>query len=738
MRNSCVSLSSMILFLSRHVYLIPPPPAPPELVLCRFSIKVDSAGLRYNLLVFLAGESGGGRFASKAPPSGTGGGVRIGSGSGGIARGIGGGGGSAGTSVRVTGRDQSQTLGELLLFVLQTFPKFFLGMAIDSADAQGAPTDVGIGGGGGMAPVDADVGGAGAAACSSDDWNAAGGGRGGGMGDRLAGVEMAGEVYPVEAAQAPPIYYGSPGESGRGGGGFNSQPLPMGAPLASAGPSSGAWSNANSSTSGADGRGGGLRDSNDSSAGSGVTSEETDGGRVKTAAADNVVLGSPPPRGGDGGGPTSSNASVSPGGGPAMMAARGGEDWPQLVGTPNRNRRRIGATGDDSPSNSASPASGAGAPRTPGTPVHTSPNVGEQETGCSPCSPAGAAATTGLRELEEQGGPSQRQHNVWGVVAHDGSGEGDSGVWGGQNGGAIARLSWDLDSPVSAGERRGGGANIEADEMTRRNGLRAVEQGPARALRFTDDNEEGGCDGDDGGGQEGNNKAVDGSWPSLSATPTQGTTLNEQASQPSTEQLSESAPEASWPMEQVGGTDANTTVAVTAAAAAAATGGPGPVPGPVVSDAPGMASSLPAVALKEATRSLCNLYACHGAPAAGGEAASAADLPERLQPLASAGSTLCQIWPPAAAILLRRLLGTWPSGGAKREVAYLRLIAGIACAAPPVEVMCPGSRVPLMLFRRLSQCINSPNTKVRSWEGMAEEGGGEGPGSEPTRIWFRL
>lgn len=121
----------------------------------------------------------------------------------------------------------------------------------------------------------------------------------------------------------------------------------------------------------------------------------------------------------------------------------------------------------------------------------------------------------------------------------------------------------------------------------------------------------------------------------------------------------------------------------------------------------------PAVALKEMTRSLCNLYACHGAPAAGGEAAATADSPERLQPLAAAGATLCQLWPPASALLLRRLLGTWPAGSSRREVAYLRLIAGVACAAPPLEVVCPGSRIPFMLFRRLAQCINCSNAKVR-------------------------
>ncbi|CAM9718470.1 unnamed protein product, partial [Ectocarpus sp. 8 AP-2014] len=68
--------------------------------------------------------------------------------------------------------------------------------------------------------------------------------------------------------------------------------------------------------------------------------------------------------------------------------------------------------------------------------------------------------------------------------------------------------------------------------------------------------------------------------------------------------------------------------------------------------------------------------------------------------------------PPSSALLLRRLLGTWPAGSARREVAYLRLIAGVACAAPPLGVVCPGSRLPLMLFRRLAKCINSSNTKV--------------------------
>lgn len=144
--------------------------------------------------------------------------------------------------------------------------------------------------------------------------------------------------------------------------------------------------------------------------------------------------------------------------------------------------------------------------------------------------------------------------------------------------------------------------------------------------------------------------------------------------------------------------------APTATGCATAAGVPGILPAPEI--------DLPSAALKEATRSLCNLYASHGAPAAGAEAAATADAPERLQPLAFAGSTLCNLRPPSSALLLRRLLGTWPTGSARREVAYLRLVAGVACAAPPLGVVCPGSRVPLMLFRRLAKCINSANTKV--------------------------
>lgn len=153
------------------------------------------------------------------------------------------------------------------------------------------------------------------------------------------------------------------------------------------------------------------------------------------------------------------------------------------------------------------------------------------------------------------------------------------------------------------------------------------------------------------------------------------------------------------------------------------------LPPPAQPDACGSSSSgWPDEALKEAARSLCNLYASHGAPAAGAEAASTADAPERLQPLASAGSTLCHLWPPASAILLRRLLGTWPSGSSRREVAYLRLVAGVACASPPLEVVCPGSRIPLMLFRRLAKCINSSNTKVHMFT----------PGSGGRRQLFLL
>lgn len=394
-----------------------------------------------------------------------------------------------------------------------------------------------------------------------------------------------------------------------------------------------------------------------------------------------------------------------------------GRSWPILNESP-KSRKDFS---DDSRKH-APPA-----PPTPPTPVREG---GANE--LLACSPAGTE-TRGLRELEddvgarpgvwsEHDGGQSRDFNTSGGGVEDG---GDA--WGGPTIGDVgAHLAWRL-GPLSPAGPAG-----RMDEVTKRG-----DAGPARTLHFTE-----GSDGDHqlygdedtvssaGGGEGGktNDKATRGNdcivgngyrpmesadgaapdglafdrWASSMAPPAM-------PSHGSFAQHADRAPAqtASYPVAPSQVPDAGKDEGEIGAAAStvAARGGEGV-------DGSG-ALGLPAIALKEAARSLCNLYASHGAPAAGGEAAASADLPERLQPLAAAGSALCQIWPPASTILLRRLLGTWPVGTSKREVAYLRLIAGVACAAPPVEVMCPGSRIPLLLFRRLAKCINSANTKVR-------------------------
>lgn len=689
--------------------------------------------------------------------------------------------GAAGKSVRVTGRDQSQTLGELLLFILQTFSKFFWGIS-DPADGQGVgeascggaamSAEATAGNMHGLNSLSGDGGGVEEAAMMRGGGFPGGGqascgdGKGGGEERQGGGLNSLGEVASVSVepgAGLSPSAFGAWSDTNRSSNSNSSSSVVVACPEKEE-------CEDNSSSTifhcididpGGAASGAATRSSGNSSS------------TAASAAVENVEPESPTTATGGDGGPTSFNASVCPGGGPATMSARGGDEWPQLSASPGGRRRRLSEL---SPSASSAPpaAVAAATTGTPGTPVKTL--VGEESDGGLALSPAGATIT-GLRELEEKVASSQP--NAWAegsdgiVISSDSAGdaffdrEGDggdgvvegAGVWGGHQGGAavLSRLAWDLDSPVSGGRVN---TRVEVAATTRSS---EAPQGPARALRFTDDSEEVGGRGG-GGSKADGNKAVVCPSPSPLPVAMPAHMPNDERLQPATTTASgpplrqapavengDMSPLPSLPKkgdmfdewtpsvsvsvpvvspEPASGTflppeseiaeGADARLAAVAAAAAVDPNQPGPAPTTSArgdwawfGDAPPGTPGLPALALKEAARCLCNLYACHGAPAAGGEAAAAADLPERLQPLATIGSILCQIWPPAAAILMRRLLGTWPTGSSKREVAYLRLIAGVTCAAPSVAVMCPGSRVPLMLFRRMAQCINSPNTKVR-------------------------
>lgn len=636
----------------------------------------------------------------------------------------GGGGGMGGGNVRVTGRDQSQTLGELLIFVLETFPRFFLGMV---AATQVVGVSAGLGANNcAPPPMNFDAG-------KAQEGDVA-------QYQEWTGAETAADVG---GGEFPP----KSDESSTGEGREWTPSLVFAEPASPPSVSSRGLSYDGSSSSDNTGVDRAAYDSGGSASAR---------ARLSGATADVGVdidgegfAGSHSPGG------ASSAVSENPGGEPATAAEvmmmsptdRCPPEWPQLCsssGSPLPSR---------SPPPSSSPSSNA---------------LGESET--LVFSPAGAATTTGLRELEEEmvslgergqggdgrsrGGEVGRQLGVWGGnsgFGGFGGGFGDDGgsdgVWRQGMGGEIGgrRLAWGP-SPGKSDSA----SSVAAVAPT-------TSAGPARALRFTspDDGEElfdghrtagdtaaaaaaaegrtvdNGMGGRTGGEGETMSEssstvmasaasanyavAIDHDGPSHRDSDAAGAAFDEWASMASTAADATdvlSSPPAPAMSSALGGETvtmpAGPQQAESAPLTAVATAGAGEGVGGVDS----MAAGLPGVALKEAARSLCNLYACHGAPAAGGEAAGGADLPERLQPLAAAGTALCQLWPPASAILLRRLLGTWPTGSSRREVAYLRLIAGVACAAPPVEVMCPGSRIPLMLFRRVSKCINSPNTKV--------------------------
>ena len=569
---------------------------------------------------------------NKASPMGSTGGAEVAGGrSGQLVGGAGGIGSSAG-SIQVAGRDQSQTLGELLLFVLESFARFFL-------------CGVSCSGGGG------DSRGSVVATERAVTTTA--------TGEDLGGFTGGGEASTGSLVQPPTSNHN--GERGfrhynelhRGGNQVapvftaaeaeeqqipaSTLPTPKSPPDPRFRNASARFSSLETASSPLDARTAawGVGSANNlSGETSGKCADRADGGCKREDLCDGRVLESKAP--GD-----------EPSGGPVLVHRS--PEWP--------------------------------------TPGDASPVPGPEGEGETPRSPEWA--TAGVRSLEEVaigdlgcidggGGSDERDHCV-GSISSNGCG---SGAW--DRGGASKDLAWES---FFAGAQRADG-----DSST---------VGPARTLRFAP--EGGGAASLRDGGESAHARgSIEPRLENPKGVPP-GLVVHEKVSSAEAVDMVEAGAASPRP-------GARSTTAIAAVATAA----------------DNYSSEWPDEALKETARSLCNLYASHGALAAGAEAAATADTPERLQPLAAAGLTLCHLWPPASAILLRRLLGTWPSGNSRREVAYLRLIAGIVCATPPLEVICPGSRIPLMLFRRLAKCINSSNTKVRTCFSIEGKGGGGG------------
>lgn len=627
--------------------------------------------------------------------------------------------GAAGGRARVTGRDQSQTLGELLLFVLETFPRFFLGLVpVEETGGQQQGVwhhdDVGAAfngddSGSGYAEDCGVVTQAaeGCADVSGVDGHAVvygGNASSAGATRESAGEEMqlqttvvvagdsSGALDPpfdassLDAATAAAAQCRSPTPSPN----QPPQPHPPPPPVAGFMSPSQAWGgngpdigcpSAEMTESGRD-----VGDQEDGPVAAAAadggdqcmsgcdTSNDIDGDSV---AEEGGLVGSPGRGGTGGGGGATARNGASSGGDPAPASERCALTWPSLA--------------MDSPS----PAAGQ---------RHNQEGAGNKQE--PPWSPAWA--TAGVRSIEDV-----PQEDGGGLAVNGGS-CGD-GVWG--QGMASKDLAWESDAGL--GEEDGGNVRTATDGVA----------GAARALRFTAHEEDVGVDADatgDAGNRLASGRDCARESPIASAGAAAGDRFESGAGRlgldewPTAQEAKSSTPEkrsAAAPVERMDDGTVPGSRGDSTASQEAGTQQPQP-PLPTATGytaaggGPVLEPDLPAVALKEATRSLCNLYASHGAPAAGAEAAASADAPERLQPLALAGSTLCQLWPPSSARLLRRLLGTWPAASARREVAYLRLIAGVACAAPPLGVVCPGSRLPLMLFRRLAKCINSSNTKV--------------------------
>lgn len=692
----------------------------------------------------------------------------------GIAENRGGGGGvlgGVGGKVRVTGRDQSQTLGELLLFVLETFPKLFLGMVPpeEAGEQQQGMEQGGFeaafnGGGGGYGvggdygvPEAADVANGVSGHSTQGEWK-----RGVGSpsvvheqgvdGDQLQlqASSIEGSPPPNSKTFDPPLdlsfvpsldvavaeaeQYRSPTPTP-----YRPPASPAALPMATLSPpSSHFWSSDDSegcsASAGMPGKESAViyrgEDASAAAANSGDHPSSRSGhntggdtGNPGRSVSDCSSFGGEGEYlesledGGPGGGGATADSAVSTGGDPVLVSERC---------APAR------------PSHSMSSPSRAAKQQRSG-------NVGDKQE--PPWSPAWA--TAGVRIIEdnlseemEVGGDLDQAVNG----SCCGGGGGGGGAW--VQGMASKDLVWGSPGAVAEQRRTSGGGDMPAtpDGST----------GAARALRFTMQGEDDGAaaaaavedTAADSTGAVGvpvsvardlsqeapcaAAAAVTAIGQSLVRGEVDGGGLGSDEWPTAEESKSTSTPERRLGMveavEMAGDAGMSPTVGgeMQPAGRQEAVAHHARPPVPPTPTAPGYANAgvsgmpmpevdLPSAALKEATRSLCNLYASHGAPAAGAEAAAAADAPERLQPLALAGSMLCDLWPPSSAMLLRRLLGTWPGGSARREVAYLRLIAGVACAAPPLGVVCPGSRIPIMLFRRLATCINNSNTKVSFW-----------------------
>lgn len=718
----------------------------------------------------VSGGSGAGKRlrSSRGPGGGTAGASGAGVGVGGSVK-----------SVRVAGRDQSQTLSELLLFVLNTFPSFFLGMTAPFEHAE-QQQQVGEGSGFlganyGHDTVGADRGsvvdggmfvtsvpGNNTGSLENIDENRVNNGvihgsleSGGSEWSDTVATAGAEDPAAMALAREARLLSQSPGTSSimssstdrrvADTAGAESPPRSdaedgsdrdNNCGSAEGSPSVHADGRSTLFAAEVDGSDSGSDDPYDSTTEGGISCEVNDppsqasaavnwnggnnkrDGDVGTATRDNgededgqeepgrldaVAIGAERSPGSGGRPPAAS--TESPGGGPVLSADRCPPAWPSLPGSP-------------------------------------SPKMGGDKG--SPWSPAWA--TTGLRSLEEvEGGDSDASHEF---PCGGGSNSGEAGdtvgsgtIFGSGTSGTSGNGAWGRG--MASKNLMWGSSSVEDKEGARTGSVARTAAGPARALCFTTQDDE--IDEQPALHRDEHAAHVSTATTDAVSNGTQGWEPNEEPSSvaPNPDEAIVDSGDVSSVAIRNSNVEAVTAApGVAAAVAEAATTEAPPLPpaegttatavGATTPAADSADAGWPATALKEITRSLCNLYASHGAPAAGGEAAATADAPERLQSLAAAGANLCHLWPPASALLLRRLLGTWPTGSARREVAYLRLIAGVACAAPPLEMVCPGSRVPLMLFRRLSKCINSPNTKVscdesdgmkngrRAWYGRCE------------------
>jgi Protein phosphatase 2A regulatory B subunit (B56 family) len=117
--------------------------------------------------------------------------------------------------------------------------------------------------------------------------------------------------------------------------------------------------------------------------------------------------------------------------------------------------------------------------------------------------------------------------------------------------------------------------------------------------------------------------------------------------------------------------------------------------------------------LRECLRLLTSAVKCFGTLGGGGSAAAGTDnSAEELHQLQTASAALVRLHPPAAAPLLQRLCGSWPTGDTARETAFLSLAGAVLGAAPPLQLVLPHSTAPRQLFKRVAACVRSPCVRV--------------------------